>query len=174
MRLANSWIEINSGITTSREIFSFGSLEGRWPEMRWVRRRKAAIERWRSSLSVKDRKSTRLNSSHTVIYTLSLHDALPISRNFFLRLVGRPMAGDALGAAAEGRDRALALVAFGERSEEHTSELQSHRDLHSFPTRRSSDLAKFFPSARWKADGRRCVGCGGGRPRSSAGARRFR
>src|SRR5476649_2460047 len=28
---------------------------------------------------VQDRKSTRLNSSHTVIYTLSLHDALPIS-----------------------------------------------------------------------------------------------
>src|SRR5260221_621016 len=27
----------------------------------------------------KDRKSTRLNSSHTEIYTLSLHDALPIS-----------------------------------------------------------------------------------------------
>src|SRR5260221_56643 len=27
------------------------------------------------------------------------------------------------------------------RSEEHTSELQSHRDLHSFPTRRSSDLS---------------------------------
>src|SRR5882672_2887824 len=29
---------------------------------------------------------------------------------------------------------------FPDRSEEHTSELQSHRDLHSFPTRRSSDL----------------------------------
>src|ERR1044072_280538 len=28
------------------------------------------------------------------------------------------------------------------RSEEHTSELQAHRDLHSFPTRRSSDLMK--------------------------------
>src|SRR5262252_5963644 len=28
------------------------------------------------------------------------------------------------------------------RSEEHTSELQSHRDLHSFPTRRSSDLRR--------------------------------
>src|ERR1044072_7351308 len=28
------------------------------------------------------------------------------------------------------------------RSEEHTSELQSHRYLHSFPTRRSSDLPK--------------------------------
>src|SRR5947207_1155409 len=27
---------------------------------------------------VLDRKSTRLNSSHTVIYTSSLHDALPI------------------------------------------------------------------------------------------------
>src|SRR5882672_8852164 len=30
--------------------------------------------------------------------------------------------------------------AMRERSEEHTSELQSHSDLHSFPTRRSSDL----------------------------------
>src|SRR5262252_1951057 len=30
--------------------------------------------------SARDRKSTRLNSSHTEIYTLSLHDALPISR----------------------------------------------------------------------------------------------
>src|ERR687886_258890 len=29
-------------------------------------------------LTSKDRKSTRLNSSHTEIYTLSLHDALPI------------------------------------------------------------------------------------------------
>src|SRR5919205_1189496 len=33
------------------------------------------------------------------------------------------------------------LVFSHPRSEEHTSELQSHRDLHSFPTRRSSDLA---------------------------------
>src|SRR5947207_2617228 len=31
-----------------------------------------------SPISSRDRKSTRLNSSHTVIYTLSLHDALPI------------------------------------------------------------------------------------------------
>src|SRR4030095_16211035 len=30
------------------------------------------------------------------------------------------------------------------RLEEHTSELQSHRDLHSCPTRRSSDLVKIF------------------------------
>src|SRR5476649_373119 len=32
------------------------------------------------------------------------------------------------------------LSLLSNRSEEHTSELQSHRDLHSFPTRRSSDL----------------------------------
>src|ERR1035437_4958009 len=31
------------------------------------------------------------------------------------------------------------------RSEEHTSELQSRRDLHSFPTRRSSDLHGTHP-----------------------------
>src|SRR5215204_2325433 len=37
--------------------------------------------------------------------------------------------------AMSAKVRALA------RSEEHTSELQSHSDLHSFPTRRSSDLA---------------------------------
>src|ERR687893_814293 len=87
-----------------------------------------------------DRKSTRLNSSHTEIYTLSLHDALPIS-------------------AAVGEEIGVLLVSYlfarpdgpyqrplfhlhgsSVRSEEHTSELQSHRDLHSFPTRRSSDL----------------------------------
>src|SRR5947207_1669548 len=34
------------------------------------------------------------------------------------------------------------------RSEEHTSELQSHSDLHSFPTRRSSDLAQTRPGKR--------------------------
>src|SRR5947207_2001915 len=34
-----------------------------------------------------DRKSTRLNSSHTVIYPLSLHDALPISRSTIRALI---------------------------------------------------------------------------------------
>src|SRR5215211_4016450 len=37
------------------------------------------------------------------------------------------------------------FAVFCARSEEHTSELQSHRDLHSFPTRRSSDLAPDDP-----------------------------
>src|SRR6476646_7884620 len=36
------------------------------------------------------------------------------------------------------------------RSEEHTSELQSHRDLHSFPTRRSSDLRNKLSVSGWQ------------------------
>src|SRR5947207_2162751 len=39
----------------------------------------ATFSEWPSESDERaDRKSTRLNSSHTVIYTLSLHDALPI------------------------------------------------------------------------------------------------
>src|SRR5882672_1015404 len=87
-----------------------------------------------------DRKSTRLNSSHTVIYTLSLHDALPIFT--------APCDDDVLKPAVDTlRSYGIAtIIAAGNddyhdaRSEEHTSELQSHSDLHSFPTRRSSDL----------------------------------
>src|SRR5215211_2779914 len=92
------------------------------------------------SITKEDRKSTRLNSSHTEIYTLSLHDALPIFRGYG--------AHDALGCWRHFHQadagNALKLTAHAlhnqGRSEEHTSELQSHRDLHSFPTRRSSDL----------------------------------
>src|SRR5476649_2461554 len=92
------------------------------------------------TLKTLDRKSTRLNSSHTVIYTLSLHDALPISP-------GRPPLRYLTSPSAEaqipqnelgGPDGKPHLE--NPRSEEHTSELQSHSDLHSFPTRRSSDL----------------------------------
>src|SRR5476649_2121249 len=95
-----------------------------------------------TSTSNSDRKSTRLNSSHTVIYTLSLHDALPIllkSGNLWL-LCGMYWCG------AYGWYFNITYLPdylheqF--RSEEHTSELQSHSDLHSFPTRRSSDLVE--------------------------------
>src|SRR5882672_1852565 len=87
-----------------------------------------------------DRKSTRLNSSHTVIYTLSLHDALPIFgtraidghlTNVNWGILSTPVIDEAAG---------LLYACTWIRSEEHTSELQSHSDLHSFPTRRSSDL----------------------------------
>src|SRR5499427_3524599 len=101
---------------------------------------RAASRRPIEDLPDPDRKSTRLNSSHTEIYTLSLHDALPIFRNrhagglFDLGICIRK--GNAEPSCEPPADRGFA----GPRSEEHTSELQSHRDLHSFPTRRSSDL----------------------------------
>src|SRR5882672_6478541 len=91
--------------------------------------------------SPKDRKSTRLNSSHTVIYTLSLHDALPISHESSAGSVLIQANNPATGSPAGVFLNAPFPTLFSERSEEHTSELQSHSDLHSFPTRRSSDLA---------------------------------
>src|SRR5215211_7336309 len=95
-----------------------------------------------SAGSTLDRKSTRLNSSHTEIYTLSLHDALPILDGDDVRV--REAGGGARlpqEAVAEP-DLRRELRREHLRSEEHTSELQSHRDLHSFPTRRSSDLRR--------------------------------
>src|SRR5476649_687436 len=88
----------------------------------------------------RDRKSTRLNSSHTVIYTLSLHDALPIFRSY---IDLGPKEGATLacgGLETPDLPASLRKGNYVSRSEEHTSELQSHSDLHSFPTRRSSDL----------------------------------
>src|SRR5882672_1670698 len=90
--------------------------------------------------SLADRKSTRLNSSHTVIYTLSLHDALPIcvARGKDEEVDhGASVILDVVRAHFVPADVDAKIVG---RSEEHTSELQSHSDLHSFPTRRSSDL----------------------------------
>src|SRR5215204_6554603 len=86
-----------------------------------------------------DRKSTRLNSSHTEIYTLSLHDALPIDVwRAGVQLWDADLFWLNIRVSFERVLRGFAYGAFI-RSEEHTSELQSHRDLHSFPTRRSSD-----------------------------------
>src|SRR5499427_3499331 len=117
------------------------ALTGGFSEVDRARRVAMAQAEFRAELADwPDRKSTRLNSSHTVIYTLSLHDALPIllrdragpHRRLFR---GRPGKTRRHGAGRISR-RACRLA----RSEEHTSELQSHSDLHSFPTRRSSDL----------------------------------
>src|SRR6266480_1426634 len=86
------------------------------------------------------------NTSATEIYTLSLHDALPIAASV-------PASSTPVGpppTTTKFRGSSLSPL----RSEEHTSELQSHvnlvcrlllekyfghRDLHPFPTRRSSD-----------------------------------
>src|SRR5476649_2008790 len=94
----------------------------------------------RSFPTTTDRKSTRLNSSHTEIYTLSLHDALPI---YAFRKWSRDAEQIGLKYAVTQVSEAgwlQKIIPHNHRSEEHTSELQSHRDLHSFPTRRSSDL----------------------------------
>src|SRR5260221_1923937 len=69
------------------------------------------------------------DTATTEIYTLSLHDALPIS---FWSL---PTVGDKgdLGAWAPVQDAKKTAITLPEaragRSEEHTSELQSHSDL---------------------------------------------
>src|SRR5437773_12147990 len=69
----------------------------------------------------------------TEIYTLSLHDALPISQPFCLFQGRTLMHGDVVGLVALDFILWLILtrvvgVPFV-RSEEHTSELQSHHDL---------------------------------------------
>src|ERR1044072_4054643 len=87
-----------------------------------------------------DRKSTRLNSSHTEIYTLSLHDALPIYHSDRGDLTQRASQHRNSTTQRSRDPRCHGSLLRCVRSEEHTSELQSHRDLHSFPTRRSSDL----------------------------------
>src|SRR5882672_9468298 len=109
------------------------------------------------SPAISDRKSTRLNSSHTEIYTLSLHDALPIlvPEDWPLRHALAPAKGDEAHAVAVLLRTQRQPGHF--RSEEHTSELQSHRDLHSFPTRRSSDLS----ARRLAAPPCACPGKGG-------------
>src|SRR5437868_12383074 len=60
----------------------------------------------------------------TVISTLSLHDALPISQNSWKGFFLLPASTVAPAAAA-----AAARTGTPERSEEHTSELQSRFDL---------------------------------------------
>src|SRR5947207_3104788 len=133
------------------------------------------MPRSQSPARSQDRKSTRLNSSHTVISPLSLHDALPIFNagasgkcpTFAPIIIVQPLnrtvpVGSIAGfsAVAGGSpplgyqwtfngtaitgstNAALTITSAQPRSEEHTSELQSHSDLTSFPTRRSSDLQR--------------------------------
>src|ERR1044072_5200767 len=99
-----------------------------------------------------DRQSTRPNSSHTDIYPLSLHDALPILLN-----TDEDGADQAGQRRVHGHRHAVAHQAHRGfhrdlRSAKHTSELQSHRYLPSFPTRRSSDLIEY--GRGWSRSGR--------------------
>src|SRR5438067_9858399 len=63
------------------------------------------------------------DTATTEIYTLSLHDALPI---LFGTAANSAVCVGLLGCGARGFEDAKSLV---ERSEEHTSELQSRFDL---------------------------------------------
>src|SRR5438034_3350305 len=70
------------------------------------------------------------DSATTEIYTLSLHDALPIcrQRRTAARCCSARASGGPAGHGAPRRARP-ASRSCGPRSEEHTSELQSHSDL---------------------------------------------
>src|SRR5437773_6435852 len=68
----------------------------------------------------------------TEIYTLSLHDALPIFERLpveHARVAVHGRDGGGGFVDVEGADLAGAVGAHEQRSEEHTSELQSHHDL---------------------------------------------
>src|SRR5260370_33840273 len=70
------------------------------------------------------------DTATTEIYTLSLHDALPISMGLILARVIDFCASTIVNAASDFADwRGLATVSAKSRSEEHTSELQSHLNL---------------------------------------------
>src|SRR3712207_8624234 len=70
------------------------------------------------------------DTATTEIYTLSLHDALPISRQQLLQLVAnRSGANQARGRFAQPFARLHDQAHHPARSEEHTSELQSRQYL---------------------------------------------
>src|SRR6202012_1320668 len=64
-------------------------------------------------------------------------------RSFDRLVLSREHVACPLGVSSPNRVVAF-FATLNVRSEEHTSELQSHRDLPSFPTRRSSDLFRSF------------------------------
>src|SRR3712207_9391645 len=72
------------------------------------------------------------DTATTEIYTLSLHDALPISRKGLFVLEGEPGSGFDVTCRAFAGDPveyAMRDPRSGRRSEEHTSELQSRQYL---------------------------------------------
>src|SRR5438034_6574227 len=69
------------------------------------------------------------DTATTEIYTLSLHDALPISSGCRSADRPAPAGGPPSCACSRGRRLGPFGAVLGARSEEHTSELQSHSDL---------------------------------------------
>src|SRR5436190_4776713 len=97
----------------------------------------------------------------TEIYTLSLHDALPI----FELGRARPQRGEERQlAAARGADDADLLRIDAERSEEHTSELQSHSDLVCRLLLEKKNSQEYSTAHRYTSTCRVCDYYGPGRP----------
>src|SRR5438093_4177637 len=71
------------------------------------------------------------DTATTELYTLSLHDALPISQRHAVQARGQIAPADARDVVLERVRQLVAddVVGLGERSEEHTSELQSLTNL---------------------------------------------
>src|SRR5437773_5115984 len=74
------------------------------------------------------------DSARGEFYPLSLHDALPISSLVSRKASGRPVVADVMwmrSTSSNGTARTSPHGGFAAwfRSEEHTSELQSHHDL---------------------------------------------
>src|SRR3712207_8850145 len=73
------------------------------------------------------------DTATTEIYTLSLHDALPISARTAMVMVCRTHGNCAMGSTRRAASATMApmaiLMATACRSEEHTSELQSRQYL---------------------------------------------
>src|SRR5437773_9257701 len=70
--------------------------------------------------------------STTQIYTLSLHDALPISCSWLLKAKVKiipPAIMETITTINSGQKLFIVVIVSMIRSEEHTSELQSHHDL---------------------------------------------
>src|SRR5438874_9464311 len=87
------------------------------------------------------------DTATTEIYTLSLHDALPILQN---PADVSPRGKGEHGRFHAGQVRAFTRYAGGPRSEEHTSELQSRRDLvcRLLLEKKNIDIQKLILSAR--------------------------
>src|SRR5476649_1178928 len=93
----------------------------RWPRCDGWNRRRDDFRRTTRRLTLtgrRDRKSTRLNSSHTEIYTLSLHDALPISGTMDLAGAVAALRRMEQTARRFSKDDAKTHADWAERSEE--------------------------------------------------------
>src|ERR1044072_8257971 len=81
-----------------------------------------------------------MHSRHTEIYPLSLHDALPISSTPQKSKMKPWQSEELIPSSSVGAVSCGGVQNTVSRSGEQTHALPAHRDLPSFPTRRSSDL----------------------------------